>query len=91
MTPLDQISGERFMSRYGTMVEEVHYKQSILALYFYPIYILRRLLYAVTLIVGRDYPIAQLLITIFVLILPVYSSIFIPSLDARIPHIYQTV
>jgi len=70
-----------FKETYGNIVEDLKVKKGRLwPRYYYPIYLIRRLVYAVVLIVLIDYPFIQLWLIIFVTTIPIllYLSIVRP-------------
>jgi len=71
----------RFKETYGNIVEDLKVlKRGLWSRYYYPIYLIRRLFYAVVLIVLIDYPFIQLWLIIFGTTIPMllYLSIVRP-------------
>ncbi len=65
--PEDRLTSEEFKEKYGTIVEDL--KTDDYSVYFYPIYLIRRLGYAAALISLYYFPRIQIgLITVFLLI-----------------------
>jgi len=59
--PIKKLKSKYFKEAYGNIVEELKItKRNLLARYYYPIYILRRIFYAIILIVLIDYPYIQI-------------------------------
>lgn len=63
----------QFETTYGTIIEDVDVKGH--GLYFYPIYLFRRLIYPLIVIFLYEYPLTQIILVIAIIILPVPSTI----------------
>jgi hypothetical protein len=62
---------KRFKKKYGIIIETIDVNSSIVKKAYYPLYLIRRLGYAVILSIFHRYPMLQVLLIIFVIILPV--------------------
>jgi len=71
--PRKQLILPEFMSSCGTIIEELKFRRP--ALHYYPIYMLRRIFYAVVLIILYRFPILQLSLIIGIAIIPVFLRI----------------
>jgi len=71
--PLKVLRSKAFKERYGNIVEDlIVRKKHLVARYYYPIYLIRRIIYAVVLIVLYEYPKIQMGLIIFVTTGPMF-------------------
>lgn len=67
----EEAEDEEFKESYGTIFEDIEYTGSTWCKYYYPLFLFRRFVYAILLVSLNDYPIVQLALSLFVVILPV--------------------
>ena len=66
------IKTSKFKHYYGSVLDDIRIKNNEIGpRYYYPLYLLRRLYYALVLIALGDYPMVQLFIILFLLVIPV--------------------
>ena len=65
---IDVLSSNEFKEKYGALMEEINIK----APHFYPLYLLRRFVYAGLIVFLYEYPIIQLVVIICVTLCPVF-------------------
>lgn len=70
-TPNDEIVKASFVNSYGTLIEDIAYVKSLAAKFYYPIFLFRRIVYALIVTVLTNYPTIQLLSSIIIVIFPV--------------------
>ena len=68
--PLEELTAESFKKKYGTIIEDV--KIESMTVFFYPLFLLRRFVYALLLILLYEHPNVQLMALIIVTIIPVF-------------------
>ena len=76
-TPNEEITNPKFTNAYGIIVEKIDITKPIIVKAFYPLYLIRRFIYAILLVCMHSYPIYQLVIIIFCLIIPVFSVLIL--------------
>eukprot|EP01022_Parablepharisma_sp_SALTPOND_P000759 TRINITY_DN104_c0_g1_i1.p1 TRINITY_DN104_c0_g1~~TRINITY_DN104_c0_g1_i1.p1 ORF type:complete len:558 (-),score=49.25 TRINITY_DN104_c0_g1_i1:6073-7746(-) len=66
------VAGEEFKEKYGTLIEGIKVGKSFSGRMFTFIFLYRRLLYALVLVIAQEYPLFQLIFSVFFLFLPVF-------------------
>ncbi len=65
------MAAAEFRERYGTVVEEVKLGGSFMCVYVYPIFIVRRIVYAAILVTMGQHPLVQLYASVLFVLFPV--------------------
>jgi len=68
-----ELKDDSFKDTYGTIIENLKLKGS--AIYFYPFYMARRLVFALCVLIMYEYPVLQLIVMILITIIPVLPHI----------------
>ncbi len=77
--PNTELVKPQFKESCGTIIEDIDIYESFMCRYYYPLYLFRRTLYAVVIIVLIDYPMVQLLLIPAFLLFPVCVPHFEPK------------
>jgi len=70
--PLEVLEKEEFKETYGTIIEGLNIQHRKNSKYYYHIYMIRRLYYAIILVILYEHPMLQLILIPILLILPVF-------------------
>ena len=79
----EDLRSQNFINTYGVIINDINI--STISIHFYPFFLLRRLVYALILIIFYDHVVIQFVFLIVITILPVY---FLRDLDAGIFNSY---
>ena len=69
--PDEELETDEFKESYGTIIEDIDLKGDYFSRYYYPIYLIRRLFYALALVVLADHPMIQLWVFPILFVIPV--------------------
>ena len=84
-TPDEEVEKDEFKESFGTLLEEMDLKKDFYCRYYYPLYMMRRIVYSLLLVIGDGYPMIQLIIIPPLLCFPVF--LLIATLSNRLDAI----
>ena len=71
--PLDKRMSVKYKERFDGLTEDIEQNQSPIGVGYYPIFLLRRLCYAIFLVIFTSTPLLQLVLCFVVAIVPVHT------------------